>query len=69
MENAISFSFTLLGLKLAEIGGVKVGSMIRPFLSNLLYRVQYYEVSSNFKSFYVCTFTFNGKYRGKRTLP
>ena len=39
MENTISFSFTLLGLELAEIAGVKAGALITPSLSNLLYRV------------------------------
>ena len=59
MENAIAFSFTLLGLKLAEIGGIKVGALITPSLSNLLYRAQYYEVNSNFELFYICTFKLN----------
>ena len=40
MENGITFSGTLLGLELAEIGGVKVGALIMPSLSNLLHRVQ-----------------------------
>ena len=39
MENTIAFSITLLGLEFAEIVGIKVGSLITPSLSNLLYSV------------------------------
>ena len=38
MENTIAFSFTLLGLELAEIEGVKAGAFFTPSL-----RI-YYEV-------------------------
>ena len=46
MENGITFSGTLLGLELAEIGGVKVGALIMPSLSNLLHRVQWNQSDS-----------------------
>ena len=59
MENDIEFSFTLLDLELAEIRDVKVGGLITPCLSNLLYRVQYYETYKMFNnSTYYRTFLF-----------
>ena len=33
MEDAIAFSFTLLGIKLAEIEGVKIRALLTPSLS------------------------------------
>ena len=62
MDNVTAFSFTLIGIELVEIRGVKAGALITLSLSNLLYRVQYYETHSNVKSFYIRTFKFNGKY-------
>ena len=66
MENAIAFSYTLIGLELVEIKGVKDGSFLTPSLKNLLHRVQYYEANSHF---YGHTFKFHGEYRGEHTLP
>ena len=38
MEDPIKFLVTLLGLELDEIRGIKIGVLITPSLSNLLYR-------------------------------
>ena len=46
MENAIAFSFTLLGLELVEIEGVKAGAFLTPFFRiyyigfNIMRRIQ-----------------------------